>query len=178
MKTLGSILIGVAIALAATLLISGIFPCSLSRARELARRAMCMTQLNGLGKAMLLYTEDPEQHSNRKYPLGLTELVDAGYISKKSLTCPSVTIVNEEIQPGDCDYVLLLRGIDLYGIDSDTIAAYDLPINHKQGQVNFLRTSGGVNKEKLDANKNSSLTFLGPLQSTNKQLADIRNHRK
>ncbi|HUU57989.1 MAG TPA: hypothetical protein VMZ50_00485, partial [Phycisphaerae bacterium] len=66
------------------LLTAVMFP-ALGRARELARRAACMANLNGIGKAIVLY----EGNHDDQWPPDLDTLLQDGDISRKHLKCPS-----------------------------------------------------------------------------------------
>ena len=96
------------------LLVSILLP-SLNRARELAKRAVCATNLNGLGKALVLYggtsddrmpsltsdtgseTAQPTQEDNmaglfntkNENANGWYLLIEEGYVGEKGFKCPS-----------------------------------------------------------------------------------------
>ena len=90
----------------------------LSRARELARQAYCLGNLNSIGKGLRVYAAD----RNERYPEDLNALIEAGYISRQCLRCPSTRGARE------CDYVYLKAHWDSPG---RTIVACDRKGNHE-----------------------------------------------
>jgi Zn-dependent protease with chaperone function len=58
---------------------------SLSRARELARRTVCGTNLRSLAVALQVYANE----NYDRFPPDLTTLIDAGYAEEGALHCPS-----------------------------------------------------------------------------------------
>ena len=78
----GIVLSGLSI-LATPLIVSIMLP-SISRARGIARQTVSMTNLNGIGKAIELYAAE----NNDQYPAELSQLIEEGTITKKTLYYP------------------------------------------------------------------------------------------
>jgi hypothetical protein len=100
----------------------------LSRARELARQAYCLGNLNSIGKGLHVYAADRTE----RYPEDLNALIESGYISRQCLKCPSTRGTRE------CDYVYLKARWDRSG---RTIVACDRKGNHRNRR-NVLRLDG------------------------------------
>ena len=62
------------------------FP-SLARARELAKRSVCASNLKNLGNSLVIYANQ----NNDQLPPDLDTLIDSGMLSGKALKCPSAT---------------------------------------------------------------------------------------
>jgi hypothetical protein len=93
---------------------------SLSRARELAKRAVCAANLRGIGQGCLIYAND----NYGWFPPDLQELIDAGHITPGELQCPSEA--NPSTLVSDFIYVPGLQRT----VPSDWILAYEDPVNH------------------------------------------------
>lgn len=89
MKRKGFTLIELLVVIAIIALLVSILLPSLNTARELAKRAMCCTNLNGMGKALILY-----QSSNDDKMPGL------GANASVNTTAPSATLVTENTTTG------------------------------------------------------------------------------
>lgn len=89
----------IACALAALLAVlsgvpASILLASLSRARELTKRTVCMSNLRGITFSMMIYANDNEEW----YPPNLQLLIDQGEITEKQTLCPS-----SDAELGDLD---------------------------------------------------------------------------
>jgi len=72
---------------------------SLSRARELAKRAVCSANLRGIGQSCQIYAGN----NAGWFPPDLQRLIDGGYIVPAELQCPSETNPSEAV----FDYIYL-----------------------------------------------------------------------
>ena len=109
---------------------------ALGRAREMAQRVQCASQLRGLGNAIAMYNND----YNGRNPKTLQELIETEDVSPKTLVCPSS---DDEI--GQCSYIY--RGADLTAsADSSMIVAYDKFDNHDGEARNVLFAGGHVER--------------------------------
>jgi prepilin-type processing-associated H-X9-DG protein len=72
--------------LGTTALLTSIMLPSLSRARELSKRTVCMSNMRGLGTAMYIYA-----HEDSKFPDDLGALIEANIATEKQFVCPSTT---------------------------------------------------------------------------------------
>jgi len=61
---------------------------SLARARELAKRTVCSTNLSGIGMAMKVYANN----NNEAYPPDLKTLLKSGTVTERMFVCPSSTV--------------------------------------------------------------------------------------
>ncbi len=114
---------------------------ALGRARELAQRVQCASQLRGLGNAIAMYQNDFEG----KNPKSLQELIKTEDVPPKALVCPS-----SSDEPGQCSYIY--RGADLNAsVDSEMIVAYDKHDNHDGEARNILFAGGQVERHEEDA---------------------------
>jgi len=109
--------IGMNVALLA-LLVSVLMP-SLAGARERARRAACMANLNGIGMAAILY----QGNHDDEWPPDLDTLLQEGNISRKMLKCPSAKAGR------DCDYFYMPPVLD-NAAEGETLIACDYKDNH------------------------------------------------
>jgi len=118
---------------------------SLNRARTLAKRAVSLSNLSGLGKGLLLYAATYED----QHPKHLGLLVDEGYISTKMLKSP---LSNNPVPRYDEDTKKLTGLVDYTYIyyknpmsqDPGLISVYENPANYgKDGITNcvFLNSS-------------------------------------
>jgi|GEM_PF-5231659 len=112
------------------LLVSILLP-SLNRARELAKRAVCKTNLNGIAKGMAVFEGATLASDSSAWPYAnhnaggsstihdLADLVDAGYVSGKMFQCPSVkgeAGVGQELEVDNTDHTLVNTANDIsYG---------------------------------------------------------------
>lgn len=114
---------------------------ALGRAREMAQRVQCASQLRGLGNAIAMYNND----YNGKNPKTLQELIETEDVAPKALVCPSS---DDEI--GQCSYIY--RGADLTAsADSSMIVAYDKFDNHDGEARNVLFAGGHVERFEEEA---------------------------
>jgi prepilin-type processing-associated H-X9-DG protein len=58
---------------------------SLSRARELSKRTVCMANLRGIGQAMYIYANS----NDHQFPPDFESLVKDAYVAERQLVCPS-----------------------------------------------------------------------------------------
>lgn len=117
----------IASSLVATALLVSILMPGLGRARELAKRAACMASLNGIGKAMAIYTMDFGE-----FPPDLETLIREGQPAK-FFRCPSARSGRK------CDYFYLPPSPST---PRHTIIACDFKDNHN-GQVRHVLTWDG-----------------------------------
>jgi len=114
---------------------------ALGRAREMANRVKCASQLRGLGNAIAMYNND----FNGRNPKTLQELTETEDVHPKAFVCPSS---DDEI--GQCSYIY--RGADLNdSVDSQMIVAYDKYDNHDGEARNVLFAGGYVERVEEEA---------------------------
>ncbi len=109
-------------------------------ARDMPVRAICESNLNGIGKAIAMYHAE-----NEDLPAVSPEnLVRTNAASWRMFVCPSAIHElgdGEEYTAKDADYIL----IPLEGNAPETVAAvFDLPVNHLQQICNFCRADTSV----------------------------------
>ena len=97
-----------------------IFLPSLSRARELAKRAVCSANLRGIGQGCHIYTNDYDEW----FPPDLQTLINAGHLTPRELQCPSEPNPSEAV----FDYIYV-PGLNARA-PVDWIIAYEDPANH------------------------------------------------
>lgn len=108
---------------------------SLSRARELSKRTVCMANLQAVGQAMLVYSQDHDG----KFPADLKTLLTNHLVGEKQLWCPS-----NGAEPGDpaaCYEYLAGQGTKS---DHRNVLAYDKRGNHGDEGVAVLFVDGHV----------------------------------
>jgi prepilin-type processing-associated H-X9-DG protein len=93
---------------------------SLSRARELAKRAVCSANLRGIGQSCHIYANDNEEW----FPPDLQTLIDAGHLTPAELQCPSEPNSSQAV----FDYIYV-PGLDTRA-PVDWIIVYEDPANH------------------------------------------------
>ena len=119
---IGGIVTGVVgILLVQVILMTAMILPALGRARGLAKQACCEVNLDGIGKAMQIYSAN----NNDKYPPNLQVLLDENLITPNLLKCLSADSDRE------CDYAYLLPADDA---TDKTILACDLKDNHSEGR--------------------------------------------
>ena len=140
----------------------------MNHVRELAKRAMCAVNLNGIGKCMVMYQADHED----VLPPNLHTLVLEVEAGLKMFACPSAgTERSPTTAPADfrehCDYIFTLcsQPADL---PSDLLCGYELPLNHTQWFVNRLYYDMHV------AGAEDMNEFRGNIQKVNDFLAEKR----
>jgi len=101
---------------------------SLSRARELAKRAVCSANLRGIGQSCHIYANDYDEW----FPPDLQTLIDAGHITLGELQCPSEGNPSQAVF--DYTYVPGLQAT----VPVDWILAYEDPANHNREGGNVL----------------------------------------
>jgi len=126
--------------LAGVALTTSILLPSLSRARELAKRAVCAANLRGIGQGCQIYADDHEDAC----PAELAELVKAGMASPKMFVCPSSGTTETEVtallqgRPGQLSYTYIAK----QNIRSDprNVLVYEDLSNHdgEGGNVLFV----------------------------------------
>ena len=110
---------------------------SLNKARGLAKRAVSSTNLNGIGKGIMMYCAEFDD----KYPPNLATLVKHNLISAKGLVSPT-----SGNQPPKIDYVYLkpTKGLENINNPGGHILVYEKPeINDGEG-TNVLFVDGSV----------------------------------
>jgi len=119
------------------LMISILLP-SLSRARELAKRAVDASNLRGVGQACWIYAND---HGDQ-LPLDFKVLIDAGLITQGQLQNPS-----DPDATNTCDYYFV-RYPEVAGspdvLPGDWIFAFSDPAHHNDEGANILFVDGHV----------------------------------
>ena len=117
---------------------------ALGKAREMAEEIMCASQLNGIGKAFMMYQNDFDGQN----PPDLQALVETVDVDASVLVCPCT-----DDKEGEISYIY--RGADLdSSAPGDMILAYDKHENHPNGSINILFAGIHVqrcSKEKLQA---------------------------
>ena len=109
---------------------------ALGRARELAKRVQCQSNLAVIGRSIAMY----QGEYGDKNPGQLEDLIIAENLPPKSLVCPS-----SDDEPGQCSYIY--RGEDLTSSASgDMILAYDKFENHNGECRNVLFASFAVKR--------------------------------
>jgi len=114
----------------ATLMVAVLVP-ALGHAREVAKRALCGSHLNCIGKGMVMYGAE----NGDAYPPDLDLLVESGMVTPKMLQCPS-TDGSRKV-----DYFYLPPAQP--NASAKTLVACDLAGNHKDGR-NVLYAAGNV----------------------------------
>ena len=116
----------------APLLVSILLP-SLSRARELSKRAVSAANLKGIAISCFIYAND----HNEKFPPDLETLVQDGSITREQLTAP-----NDEY--GDVSYVYIAG--QTMGSDSRNVLAHERPRSERRrgGERGLRRWPRGV----------------------------------
>ena len=129
---IGGIILGGIGVLLVPLMISILLP-SLSRARELAKRAVDNANLQGVGQSCLIYAND----NRGAFPANLQVLIDSGMLVPKQLINPS----SGSVPPAcDCYFVVGLTDAD----PGDWIIAYSDPQFHNWEGANILYLDGRV----------------------------------
>jgi prepilin-type processing-associated H-X9-DG protein len=107
---------------------------SLSRARELAKRAVCAANLRGIGQSCHIYANDYDEW----FPPDLQTLINAGHLTPGELQCPS------EANPS----TLVLDYVYVPGLQAtapvDWILAHEDPANHNGEGGNVLYVDSHV----------------------------------
>ncbi len=111
----------------------------MNHVRELAKRTMCATNLNGIGKCMVMYQADHED----VLPPNLHTLVLEGEAGLKMFACPSARTERSPTRDladfrEHCDYIFTLCGQSAADLPSDLLCGYELPLNHNQEYLNRL----------------------------------------
>lgn len=115
------------------LLVSILLP-SLSRARELAKRAVCMANLRGIGQGLHIYAND----NGDWFPPDLQTLVAEGLTTPKGLICPS-----SGTAPGGSSDYIYVPGLTS-AAKPDWIVAFDTAANHNGEGGAVLRVDGSA----------------------------------
>ncbi len=105
---------------------------SLSRARELAKRAVCSANLRTMDVSLRSYVEEHDQE-----PPNISALIDASSIGSKTLNCPSVDPAISQTPP-----YIWIRGADC--ADADRVVLYERLQNHRGEGGNVLFCDGHV----------------------------------
>ena len=131
-----------AIALVLIPLMLAILLPALGRAREIANRSVCGANMNGIIKAMAIYSVSNDD----QYPPNLGMLVMDGSLGPKSFFCPSESMPDipnlwfDELGDwvdGDTHYVYLGAGKDT-SVPAEAILLYE-PLHHHDGEgINIL----------------------------------------
>jgi prepilin-type processing-associated H-X9-DG protein len=119
------------------LMISILLP-SLSRARELAKRAVDASNLRGVGQACYVYADD----NRDRLPPNLQYLLDGGQITPGQLQDPA-----DPDATNTCDYWFVSYGAvspPLEDLPSDWVVAYSDPAYHDGEGAHILFIDGHV----------------------------------
>ena len=115
---------------------AGLLP-SLSRARELAKRALTTSNLRGVGVGLMQYSQD-----HGVFPPTLGLLIDGGYIAADVLQNPSQ---GDDNDPGDFFYVAYVADAYRVADPATWIVAYGDPNDHNGEGASVLYFDGHVN---------------------------------
>lgn len=100
-----------------SLLLSIMLP-SFARAREMAKRTVCSSNLQNIGNALVLYANENDD----KLPPDLDTLIDKGELSSKEVLCPSAT--------EDYEHYIYIPVPTLNDMGPDTPIVLEDPENH------------------------------------------------
>ncbi len=138
-------------------LLLGILLPALGKAREIANRAVCSANMNGIYKSMYTYSVTNDD----QFPPNLGILIMDGSISVNTVLCPSAG-VNISAMPGDMTLQEMARWADantpyIYvypnegsNASSDAIIMYEPLENHAGDGMNILWGDGHVSFETDD----------------------------
>lgn len=156
---------------AVALLISVLLP-SLTRARELAKRAVSGANLRGIAMACAAYAAD---RGGTTYPQSLTELVDAGLLTRETLNSP-------RDEAGHVSFILVGDlELDEFPLESkdgrklnifDAVLAYERVIGDEG--TNVLFADGHVRWMKLDEFKRALARTYDALGRGDEMPANLR----
>ena len=137
----GGLALGAGVLFIQALLFSILLP-ALSRARELAQETICLANMNGLGKGIILYQTENEG----RYPPNLEVLAGPTGCPADTLKCPSAQ------SDRACDYFYiqpvqerLPRG-DFRALPYDAVIACDMKGNHVEGNRAVLYSAGNCTR--------------------------------
>lgn len=129
--------------------------------RESPSRAICRSQLKGIGTALSLYSEcetcrlNEEEEEDKTtlspiYPSNLDALVHEGFASEKCFTCPSAKHKASWNSKFSRDYVYCFCSQPKFQTDSWKIlpVMFEIPINHNQNIAGMIFNNGDV--EQID----------------------------
>lgn len=142
------------------LLISILLP-SLSRARELAKRAVCHANMRGIGQSLMIYAN----RNGGEFPPNTQLLIDAGICTPKMFQCPSQGIDPEA--GSDFQYIGGLNPRSR----ADWIVLYEDPANHNGEGGNLLYVDMHVEFIKEPA-------FNTELERVNRKMAESGSDRE
>jgi prepilin-type processing-associated H-X9-DG protein len=121
----------------------------MGRPRPMGYRVMCGSNMKQIGSAILLYSRE----NQKRYPLGLKELVLTQDIQAGVFVCPSsdaepatgptTRVVADALGGEHLSYVYLGAGLTT-DCDPDTVVLYELPENHAGDGMNVLFGDGHV----------------------------------
>jgi len=138
--SIAGIILG-AVQIAFFLLLCAMLLPALSRAREQARRSVCVSNLKQAGLAMMMYTQDYGEH----FPENLSQLVPTYLFSQKTLICPSrippVSVEEVKGNPEIC-YEYVPETTTAFSVDC--LLLYDREENHNREGRNALFHDGRV----------------------------------
>ena len=162
----------------AIVVVFGIFvtPCVIpGRARELAKRSVCGSNMKNIGTAMVMYST-----GNRGVcPPNVEAIVIAGQ-SPDLFICPSSgtegledmgfdpesNTLNPDLD-GHCDYVYIAIGDSVYA-QGGLVTLFELPMNHQQKAVNIGHLDSHVERH------DDLAAMLAKIQASNDYLAERR----
>ena len=114
----------------------------LVQARHQAKRATSMAQLNGIGKAIMLYEESFGESPTCPEDLIAESLVDPSAFRSPNNSSPAPEFIDGELV-GEIDYVIFF---DMYEADGDLIMAYEKPELYGNNGTCYLLVSGIVQR--------------------------------
>jgi len=157
LKGQGMAIAGLVVALLATIIIPvSILMPALGRARELAKRVQCQSNLSAVGRSVVMYRNE----YRGEMPPTLEILFDTEGLSPLSLICPS----SDDVSGGNS---YIYRGNDLPAdANGELIVAYDKYENHKGECRNVLFYNSSV--KRLE-----ELFFEGAIERDNEIRRDI-----
>jgi prepilin-type processing-associated H-X9-DG protein len=147
-------------AVAVTALLVSILLPSLSRARELAKRAVSASNLRGIGQACYIYANDHDE----RFPESLEALIDKQFLTREMLNSPR----DDE---GGISYVYI-RG-QSQADDPRNVIAYEKILDDEGTNVLFL--DGHVEWMKLDAFKQALTETYQRLGREDELSPDLRD---
>jgi len=116
-----------------------VFLPALARAREQARRAVCVSNLKQIALAMMMYAQDYREY----YPPDMSVLYPSYVSWKKTFICPSTTATEQDVSENFSVCYGYVSGMNIQD-PGDCILACDKENNHRGDGVNVLFNTGYV----------------------------------
>ena len=125
---------------------------SLNRAREMANRIKCQSNMSQIGKGIMLYANE----NRGAFPPDLPKLVADEGVDPSALVCPS----SDDTAGGTTTSYVYVKGLT-YAAGGNTIVVYEVPDHHHDG-INVLCIDGSAHfLEKADADAALPLLTAG-----------------